>query len=399
MKIALLGSRGVPARYSGFETFYEQLGRRLAARGHAVTVYNRSHFIRDVRGGYAGMRLVSLPSIPTKHLDTISHTLLSSLHALFARYDIVYTCIVGTSPLGWIPRLSGAKTLLNVDGEDWARGKWGRFAGWYQRRCEAIAARTAQVIIADARVIRERYRQAYGAASIYVPYGAGVERDEGLQALERFGLKPREYVLFVGRLVPENAAELLIRAFARVRTDKRLVIVGDAPYAEDYKRRLRAMAGERVLFTGYAFGSDYAQLSTHAYLYVQPSGIEGTRPALLDQLGFGNAVLVRGTRANSDVAEGYGFRFDPVRLEDSLGEELQRLVDDPEAVAAARARARQRIDTYYNWDWIAEFYEDLFARMLRGEPAGDYDAFLARTGRGPVAGAGEGGACESRPSP
>jgi glycosyltransferase involved in cell wall biosynthesis len=135
MRIGLLGSRGIPARYSGFETFYEQLAIRLVERGHEVTVYNRSHFIRDVKGEYQGVRIVSLPSVRTKHLDTISHTLLSSIHSLFQGYDIVYYCIVGNSPLVWIPRLARACTLLNVDGEDWAREKWSGFARWYQKQC------------------------------------------------------------------------------------------------------------------------------------------------------------------------------------------------------------------------------------------------------------------------
>jgi len=306
MKIALIGSRGIPARYSGFETFYEQLGVRLSARGHDVAVYNRSHFIRDVKGRHRGVRLVSLPSIPTKHLDTITHTFLSSVHALFCRYDIAYYCIVGNSPLVWLPRIRGTKTLLNVDGQDWAREKWGCIARWYQLLAERAALRTANVLIADAQAVRQRYREEYGAESVFVPYGANVCRDERTAALEKWGLKSREYILYVGRLVPENAIHVLLDAYKRVRTDMRLVIVGDAPYAEAYKARLRGLSDDRVVFTGYAFGDDYAQLSSHAFLYVQPSAIEGTRPALLDQMGFGNCVLVRAGKANTEVIADLG---------------------------------------------------------------------------------------------
>ena len=201
MRIALVGSRGVPARYSGFETFYEQLGSRLVRRGHDVTVYNRSHFVSDVKGSYRGMRIVSLPSIPTKHLDTITHTFLSSLHALFVeQYDIAYYAIVGNSPLVPLAGLSGARTLINVDGEDWAREKWGRFARWYQQRCERVACRSADVVVADAVGIRERYRETYGKEAVFVPYGANVQRDDGVDVLERWGLNARAYLLFVGRL-------------------------------------------------------------------------------------------------------------------------------------------------------------------------------------------------------
>lgn len=379
MKIALIGSRGIPARYSGFETFYEQLAVRLAARGHDVTVYNRSHFIKDVRGSYRGVRLVTLPSIPTKHLDTLTHTLVSSLHALTQGYDIAYFCIVGNSPLVWIPRLAGSRVLLNVDGEDWAREKWGRFAQWYQRRCEAVACRTAHTLIADAHAVQRRYRDLYRTDSIFVPYGGNAGGDERTDALAKWGLAPQDYIYYVGRFVPENAIDLLIRAFRRVRTTRRLVIVGDAPYMDDYKKQIQelAAADPRVLLTGYAFGNDYAQLSSHAYLVVQPSGIDGTRPALLDQLGFGNAVLVRDSTVNVEVVRDAGFTFDRTRGEDSLAEVLQELVDDPERVAAMKTKARGRITGYYNWEWITDFYIDLFERLKRGEPAVSYDDYLA----------------------
>ena len=376
MRIAFIGSRGIPARYSGFETFYEQLGVRLAARGHAVTVYNRSHFIKDVKGEHRGVRLVSLPSIPTKHLDTITHTALSSLHALSQGYDIAYYCIVGNSPVAWLPRLRGTRTLLNVDGEDWAREKWGAFARWYQKQAERIALRTANLIIADAQGIRERYKRLYNCNTAFVPYGANVQRDEGPEGLDKWGLESRRYVLYVGRLVPENAIALLIESFKQVKTDMKLVIVGDAPFAEDYKAELRALADERVVFTGYAFEKDYAQLSSHAYVYVQPSAIEGTRPALLDQMGFGNCVVVRGSKVNREVVAGFGCVFDqdePVRR---LGEVIQMLVDDPECVQGYRDNVCKRIEQYYNWDWITEFYEELFECLISKRGVRSYDEFV-----------------------
>ena len=378
MKIAFLGSRGIPARYSGFETFYEQLATRLVKRGHKVTVYNRSHFINDVKGEYKAVRIVSLPSIPSKHLDTITHTLISSIHSLFHHYDIVYYCIVGNSPLIWIPRLVGAKVLLNVDGEDWAREKWAGFARWYQRRCEWVATKTAQVIISDARAIEERYKNLYGAKTIFAPYGANIQRNNGLQALEKWELMPDQYILYVGRLVPENSIDLLISAFKKVQTDKRLVIIGDAPYSVEYKKYLHEIADDRVVFTGYAFGSDYIQLSSHAYLYVQPSGIEGTRPALLDQMGFGNCVLVRNSAVNMEVISNCGCFFDRERLLDNLTEKLQELIDSPETVTYYRGKARSRIERYYNWEWITDFYEDLFARMICKESLISYDKYLLR---------------------
>ncbi len=378
MKIAFLGSRGIPARYSGFETFYEQLAVRLVQRGHDVTVYNRSHFIKDVRGLYKGVRLVTLPSIATKHLDTITHTAMSSLHALTQGFDIAYYCIVGNSPLVWLPRAVGARTLLNVDGEDWAREKWGAFARWYQLRCERIASLAANVVISDAHAIQQRYREVHHSDSVFVPYGANVQRTDEQDVLARWELEPRGYVLYVGRFVPENAIDVLIEAFAGLDTGMKLVIVGDAPYADEFKRRLQKLgqADSRAVFTGYAFGRDYEQLSSHAYLYVQPSGINGTRPALLDQMGFGNCVVVRNSQANMEVVGDSGTFFEQGDPVTNLRKVLARLLENPEEVAEYRTRVRSRIERYYNWDWITDFHEDLFIRLVERQPLVSYDEFL-----------------------
>lgn len=400
MKIALVGSRGIPARYSGFEQFYEQFAVRLAERGHDVTVYNRSHFIKDVKKEYKGVRIVSLPSIPTKHLDTITHTALSSLHALFQGYDIVYYCIVGNSPLVWIPRMVGAKTLINVDGEDWAREKWSGFAKTYQKWCEKIACICSNVVVADAKGILNRYRELYNHETIFVPYGANIrnnlrlpvesqklkvegEKEPSAQclvpcALKKYNLRPEEYIFYVGRFVPENSIDLLIRAFKRLKTDQKLVIVGDAPYADEFKESLHKLAGDddRIVFTGYAFGDDYAELSANASFYVQPAGIDGTRPALLDQMGFGNCVLVRNSTVNMEVIGDCGCFFDKERLEDSLTEVMQDLLDDPEKIKSFRSKVTSRIENYYNWEWVTSFYEDLFRRLKQCGEAVQYDEYV-----------------------
>ena len=376
MKIAFMGSRGIPACYSGFETFYEQLAIRLVKRGHEVTVYNRSYFIKGVRGYYRGVRIISLPSIPSKHLDTISHTFLSSLHALFQCYNVTYYCIVGNSPLVWLPRLTGSRTLLNVDGEDWSREKWSGFARWYQKKCEWIASKISQVIIADACGVRERYSKCYSTDSVFVPYGANVQTDTRTDTLKKWGLQSRDYILYVGRLVPENAIDLLIQAFMPVKTKKKLVIIGDAPFANAYRKHLNALSDSRVVFTGYAFKEEYAQLSSHAYIYIQPSGINGTRPALLDQMGFGNCVLVRNSLVNMEVIGDYGCWFDENQGQEDLKSKIQLLIDNPKIVGSYRNKVTERINTYYNWEWITDFYEDFFRKMVFNMPLVSYDSYL-----------------------
>jgi glycosyltransferase involved in cell wall biosynthesis len=303
MNIALVGTRGIPASYSGFETCVEQLGQRLVARGHQVTMYCRSHHIRYRHPTYLGMRLVRLPTIPNKYLDTIVHTFISLLHALTQPYDVVLMFIVGNSPLAWIPRLRGQKVVLNVDGLDWKREKWPSAAKAYIRWTERLATRFPHVFVTDSRIVQRYYQEQYNAEAPYIPYGADVQRRPAGEWLARFGLEPRRYVLFVGRLVPENCPHHLVEAFAGLETDMRCVVVGDAPYAADYIRTLKDSNDPRVVFTGYLFGEGYEELSSHAYVFVESSGVGGTHPALLEAMALGNCVVVNGTWENLETID------------------------------------------------------------------------------------------------
>jgi glycosyltransferase involved in cell wall biosynthesis len=365
-----MGTRGIPARYGGFETFYENLGPRLAGRGHEVTVYGRPHSTgRRGSGRYRQVRVINLPSIRTKHLETISHTALSGIHGLTQRYDIVYVCGVGNAPILWLPRIA-SKVVLNVDGADFRRAKWGRFATWYLRTVEAVAPLFANLIIADNRAVQRRLRESYGWAAEFVPYGADVRRDEGTEHLAEHGLEPDTYVLWVGRTEPETRLEELIQAFERLqRDDLQLVIVGDAPYAEPYKARLRALSTARTLFLGYRFGAAYEQLSCHAAAYVQTSPTSGTSPALLEQMAFGSAVIARGTDTNTEVIGDAGLTYsidDPI---EGLAAALRRVLDDPAFASEIRRAAVARIRNEYSWDAIVDRYESLFLGLAGADSA------------------------------
>jgi len=364
MKIALLGTRGIPACYSGFETFYENLAVRLAARGHDVTVYNRKQYINYTAKYYKGVRLVTFPTIRTKHIDTLFHTFVSVIHAAFQRYDIAYFSIVGNSPLTLVTRLLGVKTLLNVDGEDWKRGKWRGLEKVYLKLSEYVATLFPHVIISDSKVIRERYLEDYKTQTLFIPYGANVTRSTDTSYVTKFGLEPDKYILFVGRLVPENNAHLLIQAFNQLNTNYKLVIVGDAPYAETYKAELKAMAGSNVIFTGYQFGEGYQSLSSHCYLFVLPSQVDGTRPVLLDQMGFSNCVLVNDSPANLEVIGDAGVWFNAEDKSVNLYSRLQNLLSERETVLEYRKRALDRVAKHYSWDAITDQYEQLFESLI-----------------------------------
>jgi glycosyltransferase involved in cell wall biosynthesis len=366
MRIAMIGTRGIPASYSGFETCVEQLGQRLVGRGHSVTVYCRTHHIGYAGTSYKGMRLVKLPTIANKFLDTIVHSMASSLHALSQRYDIALYFIAGNSPVTWIPRLVGTRTVLNVDGLDWMREKWPPLAKKYIRVAEYLATKLPNAYLTDSRVIQTYYRDRFGGNPAYIPYGSDVETVPPGETLRRLGLAPRRYVLFVGRLVPENCAHDLVEAFRGLDTNLRCVIVGDAPYAEAYIASLKASAqgDPRVVLTGYIFDKGYYELGSNAYLFVETSRVGGTHPALVEAMAFGNAVVVNDTLQNLEVIGDAGFSYAGKHGGASLREVLRHLLDNRELVAEYRLKARRRASELYSWDTVTTQYENFFRKLL-----------------------------------
>jgi glycosyltransferase involved in cell wall biosynthesis len=369
MNIALLGTRGIPASYSGFETCVEQLGQRLVERGHHVTVYCRSHHITYEGTHYKGMRLTKLPTIANKYLDTIVHSFISSLHTLTQRYDIALYFIAGNSLVTWIPRLVGTKTILNVDGLDWKRQKWPTLAKKYIQLSEYLATKLPTIYLTDSHVVQSYYRDRFGSESPYIAYGSEVEIVPSGEILARFGLEPQRYVLFVGRLVPENCAHHLVEAFRGLDVDLKCVIVGDAAYAEEYIASLRARGQDdpRIVFTGYVFGKGYHELGSNAYIFVETSGVGGTHPALIEAMAFGNCVVVHNMPENLETIGGAGFAYDGKIGSDSLRQILRHLLSEPELVKEYRQRARQRAQTCYTWEAVADAYERLFYQLC-GKP-------------------------------
>lgn len=367
-----MGTRGIPASYSGFETCVEQLGQRLAARGHAVTVYCRSHHINYELPTYKGMRLVKLPTITNKYFDTLAHSFISSLHALPQRYDIGLYFIAGNSPVTWIPRLVGTKTILNVDGLDWKREKWPTFAKAYIQIAEWLATWMPDAYLTDSTVVQGFYRDRFGSEPPYIPYGSDVERLPPGETLAHYGLEPGRYLLFVGRMVPENCAHHLVEAFRGLDTDMKCVIVGDAPYADEYKASLQALAAvdPRVVLTGYVFGKGYHELGSNAYIFVETSGVGGTHPALVEAMAHGSCVIANDTPENLETIGDAGFSYQGRLGAASLRPLLARLLADPATVAEYRRRALQRAQTVYTWEAVTDAYELLFYRLLsRPAPA------------------------------
>ena len=374
MRIAILGTRGVPASYGGFETFAEHLSTRLVERGHDVTVYCRAHYVSPRQLEYHGVRLKVLPTIRHKYLDTVVHAFISALHSVPQRYDAALICNAANAPFAPLLRLTGTPVAINVDGLEHKRKKWNWLGRNYYRLAERLATFLPNEIVTDARVIQEYYLARYKAPSTMIAYGAEVERRPD-PAVRQWRVEPNRYVLYVSRLEPENNAHLVIEAFKKVRTAHKLLVVGDAPYAHEYIRELRerARGDKRIVFTGFVFGKDYRALQQNAYCYVHATEVGGTHPALLEAMGYGNCVLTLGTPENVEAVGDAGLAYAD---EGELAAQLQRVLRDGSLVHAYRLRAQERVKKYYDWERIVDLYENLFARMAGlPTPANDEELF------------------------
>lgn len=370
-----MGIRGIPANYGGFETFAEELAPRLVAKGHEVTVYGRSHYIDRSRHNtyYRGVRLLILPTFTHKYLDTVFHTFLTACHGLSQDFDVVFICNAANSPFAFLPRLNGAKVVLNVDGIERLRKKWNYLGKAYYRIGEFLATVFPHAIVADARVIQDYYLRMYGKPATMIPYGATVGRVESREVLDRFGVQPQEYLLYVSRLEPENNVHLVIEAFKQVETAKKLVIVGDAPYSEGYKNHLQELAAgdERIIFTGYVFGQGYKEFQSHAYAYVMAMEVGGTHPSLVEAMGFGNCVIVNGTPENVEVVGDAALVYRKNDITD-MAAYMRLVLADPALVKSYQMKAQARINKYYSWEAVTDAYEALFVSLVNsssGRPA------------------------------
>jgi glycosyltransferase involved in cell wall biosynthesis len=373
LRVAMIGIKAIPARFGGFETAADEISRGLVRLGYNVRVYNRSGMSPISGSSYEGVDLVTLPTAKSKNLSTIVHVFLCTFHVLTHRVDVVHYFTTGATLFAPLLRLLGIKVVCSVDGTDWQRAKWGRLARWYLRFSERWAVLFCHGLISDSTEVMCYYRQNFGADSSCIVYGMREHISKQRDVLDRFGLGERDYVLFVGRLVPENNVHLLIRAFESTVTDRKLVIVGDDPWEKDYIRSLKSSRDARVVFTGGVYGEGYAQLQQNAYLFVLPDEVGGTHPALVEAMGYGNCVLVNDTASNQEVIGDSGVAYRGADGEADLQRKLQQLLDAPELVDQYRIRAGQRAQTHYRWEDVVQQHANLYqqiagVRAAREEP-------------------------------
>ncbi len=359
MHFAIVGTRGIPARYGGFETFAEELSTRLAARGHTVTVYCRE---RHSEPAYRGVRLVYLPTIRHKYFDTIAHTFFSTLHVATRRYDALVYCNAANAIFTGIPRILAMPVALNVDGLERHRKKWNRAAKAWYRISEWLATWMPNRVVTDAREIENYYRERYGKQSAMIPYGAETGAVGSAEILTQLSLERRNYFLYVSRMEPENNALLVREAFERVSTPLKLALVGDAPYAADYIRRVRDTRDARIILPGAIYGQGYRELQSHSFAYIHATEVGGTHPALIEAMGRGAVVLYLDTPENAEVAGGAGIAFTHANLTQVIESVLSMSEAERESW---RAKARERVRSRYSWERVTDAYEKLLTELAR----------------------------------
>jgi glycosyltransferase involved in cell wall biosynthesis len=360
-RIAILGTRGIPARYGGFETFAEELSTRLAARGHPVTVYCRE---QHPEPAYRGVFLRYLPTWRHKYFDTVVHTFFSTVHLMVHRTDVALYCNGANAIFTALPRLAGIPTALNVDGLERKRKKWNVVAKAWYAVSEWLATFCASVVVTDARSIARYYLERYGKLTEFIPYGAETGKVAADGVLSELGLEATRYFLYVSRMEPENNALEVREAFEKVSGGVRLALVGDAPYAAEYIERVRDTRDPRVVLPGAIYGAGYHELLSNCLAYIHATEVGGTHPALIEAMGRGALVLYLNTPENAEVAEGAGIAFESDNLARKLGEVLGMSYEERSEWGR---RAVERVTDRYGWEAVTDQYEALLTGLLRAK--------------------------------
>lgn len=366
MKIAILGIRGLPSTYSGFETFVSELAPRLVNRGHDVSIYCRKSLYSDRPDVFMGMKMYYLPSIENKFLSTFSHSFISLLHASLNPFDVIFVVNAANGIFGFVPRIFLKKTVLNVDGMEWLRPKWNNLGKWFFKLSARLGTIFYNKIVTDAEEMHRLYAREFGIDSTYIAYGANIEYSNDSNIVRQYGLEPGSYYLIASRLVPDNNADIIIEGFVQSNSSKVLAIAGGADYKgntveQKFIEKIRAIANDRVKFLGHINNSQHIiELHCNAFAYIHGHQYGGINPALLKSLGCGNLVLANETPFNKEVlANGeYGVLFQ--KNSKSVAEKMKYLEQNTSLCDDFRLKARGRIEKAFTWEKITNQYIELF---------------------------------------
>lgn len=369
LNIVMLGHKRIPSREGGIEIVVEELSTRMAAAGHKVTCLNRAgkhvsgaEFGAATRKNYKGVRIKTVATLDKRGLAAMTASVTGAITAAFGPYNVVHFHAEGPCAMLWLPKLFGKRCFATIHGLDHQRAKWGRFARGYIMLGEKCAVKFADEIIVLSAGVQQYFRDTYGRETVMIPNGVvEPEPKPAREITEKFGLNKDDYILYLGRLVPEKGITYLIEAFRQVKTDKKLVIAGGSSDTDAYAAELKHLAAgdDRIRFTGFVQGRLLEELYSNAYLYVLPSDLEGMPLSLLEAMSYGNCCVTSDIAECANVMENHGLTF-PKADVNALRELLQSLCDDPERVNGYRSGASAYITGKYNWDDVTEKTLELY---------------------------------------
>lgn len=363
LKIAMLGHKRVPSREGGIEIVVEELSTRMVKLGHQVTCFNRkghhvsgSEFDANPLSEYKGVKLKTVWTLDKKGLAAITSSLSAAIKAAFGKYDIVHFHAEGPCAMLWIPKIFGKRCIVTIHGIDWQRAKWGGFASKYIKFGEKVAVKYADEIIVLSESVQKYFKSTYGRETVFIPNGVNrpVVREPQL-IKEKFGLNKDDYILFLGRLVPEKGITYLIKAFRQINTDKKLVIAGGSSDTDEFLQELKEFAkgDDRIIFTGFVQGRLLEELYSNAYVYVLPSDLEGMPLSLLEAMSYQNCCVVSDIAECAEIVEDKAVVFQKSNVE-QLKEKLRYLCDHPKQVKMYKNSASDFICQKYNWDDVVD---------------------------------------------
>jgi glycosyltransferase involved in cell wall biosynthesis len=367
LKIAIIGSRGYPYVYSGYETFVRELSERLVKQGVEVTVYCHKQLFSERPKQVNGIHLAYIPSIETKILSQLSHSFLSFLHASYRRYDVILAVNSANGPFGLITRLFKVKTAINVDGLEWLRPKWKGLGAKYFYWASKQATRFFDILINDSDEMRKVYLDLFDRDSKVIAYGANIRYSQNADLINHWAIIPDSYYLIVGRMVPDNNADVLLKGFMKTSSTKKLVIVGDVPYSDQWASQLKQLGvqDDRLIFTGYVTDQNVlAELYHNCYAYLHGHEFGGTNPTMLKAMAYGCAILALDTPFNREMLQDgkHGAFFTKEEL--SFSHLIDKIDQHPEEVSALKSCAREGITNKYNWDNVTQSYLEVFEELV-----------------------------------
>jgi glycosyltransferase involved in cell wall biosynthesis len=367
LKVCILGAKGYPYVYGGYDTMVKELGERLQKRGVEVRVYCHRSLFKEKLEEVNGIKLIYMPAIETKSLTQLTHSFFSMVHACFSDVDVIFVVNSANGPFGLISRIFGKPTAINVDGLEWLRPKWKGFGSKYFYWASKIATKFYDQVINDSDEMRRIYLELFQTDSKVIAYGANPSFDSDPTKLQKWNLYKESYYLIVGRLVPDNNADLIVAGFIQSDSKRKLVIVGDVPYQDSYAEGLKSMQDERLLFTGYVTDPDELKALYHnCYAYFHGHEYGGTNPAMLKALGYGCAILALDTPFNQEMLQNgiHGWYFE--KNPESVSDLIFKAENNPDNLLQLRLIARDGLTQKYNWDHVTEQYLEVFEELKRG---------------------------------